>query len=123
MALASLSPESRIKAALAELGCAERNFAVIAGVVGKSRFAEGMAGTSNFAHVDAARMLEIVQDMRDLQKSVGIVRIDWRDVELVQLALAVRRINRIADELKLTDAEFARLNEINLQSKATGEPA
>jgi len=118
MALATLSPESRIKNSLRELHCAEYNFAKIAGVVGKTRLAEGLAGQKDFDSATADRLLEIIQEMRELQKSVGIIKIDWSHVERVQLALTVRRVNRIADELKLTDSEFAKLTEINFPSKA-----
>jgi hypothetical protein len=110
MALATLSPENRIKTELAKLGCAERNFAVIAGVVGKSRFAEGMAGQKDFEHRDAERILEVLEEMRELQAAVGDVPIDWSRVDRVQTALVVRRVAKIASEFndQSMNAEAAR---------------
>ena len=95
--LAALSPEVKIKNGLRELNCAEYIFARIAGVVGKTRLAEGLAGQRGFERRDAEKMLEVLQEMQELQAAVG-VPIDWSRVDKVQIALTVRRVAKFAAE-------------------------
>ena len=91
MSLASFSPEVQISNGLRELGCAESNFAKIAGVVGKSRLAEGLAGQKDFDRDDAEKMLVVIQKMREL-RDTSAVPPDWKDVDRIREALEERRI-------------------------------
>jgi hypothetical protein len=90
MSLAALSPETQIGNALRELDCAESNFAKIAGVVGKSRLAEGLAGQKDFERRDAEKMLAVLQEMRELRDASAIPP-DWKKVDEIREALAARR--------------------------------
>lgn len=90
--LATLSPEAQIGNALRELGCAESNFAKIAGVVGKSRLAEGLSGLpgTHFSQRDAEKMLLVIQEMRELRDASAIPP-DWKQVDEIRAALTARR--------------------------------
>jgi predicted TIM-barrel fold metal-dependent hydrolase len=101
--LAGLSPEAKIKNELRELYCAESNFAKISGVVGKTRLAEGLAGQKDFDRHDAERMLEVLQEMRELQTAVGDAPIDWSRVDKVLTALVMRRIAQFENDERMND--------------------
>lgn len=90
MSLAAFSPEVQIGNALRELDCAESNFAKIAGVVGKSRLAEGLSGQKDFERRDAEKMLAVLQEMRELRDASAIPP-DWKRVDEIREALAARR--------------------------------
>ncbi len=90
MSLAALSPETQINNALRAIDCAESNFAKIAGVVGKSRLAEGLSGQKDFNHCDAEKMLAVLQEMRELRDTSAISP-DWKKVDEIREALAARR--------------------------------
>jgi hypothetical protein len=98
MALATFSPEAKIKNGLRELNCAESNFANFAGVVGRTRLMEGLAGQKDFERHDAERMLQVLEEMRELQSEID-VPIDWSRVDKISTALAIRRVAKIAAEL------------------------
>src|ERR1700730_1275928 len=101
MALAAFSPEVKIKNGLRELNCAEYNFATIAGVVGKSRLAEGLGGKRDFDRADAEKMLNVLAEMNELQAAIGEIPIDWSRTDRIIVALTTRRIAKIEAELKL----------------------
>ena len=101
MALATYSPEAKIKNGLRLLNCADYNFAKIACVVGKSRLAEGLSGQKHFDRDDADKMLNVLAEMNELQAAVGDIPIDWSRVERIIVALTMRRIVRIESELNL----------------------
>jgi len=90
MSLATLSPEAQIGNGLRELDCAESNFAKIAGVVGKSRLAESLSGQKDFNLRDAEKMLEVLQEMREL-RDTSATPPDWKKVDEIREALAARR--------------------------------
>jgi hypothetical protein len=98
MALATFSAESKIKNGLRKLNCAESNFAKISGVCGKTRLIEGLAGQKDFDRRDAERMLEVLDEMRQLQAEID-VPIDWSRTDKITTALVIRRVSRIANEL------------------------
>jgi len=93
MSLAALSPETQINNALRELDCADSNFAKIAGVVGKSRLAEGLTGQKDFERCDAEKMLAVLREMRELRDASAIPP-DWKKVDEIREALAARREGR-----------------------------
>ena len=99
--LATHSPEAKIKNGLRLLNCADYNFAKIAGVVGKSRLAEGLSGQKHFDREDAEKMLNVLAEMNELQAAVGDIPIDWSRSDKIIVALTMRRIVRIESELNL----------------------
>jgi hypothetical protein len=104
-ALATHSNEGKIQRGLEHLGCAARNFVLIAKTVGLTRFMEGMNGVPgrHFCDEHAQRMLEVLGEMYELQIDLDAVNgahipIDFSKVDAVTTALAIRRIARIAAE-------------------------
>ena len=66
-ALATHSNEGKIQRGLEHLGCAARNFVLIANTVGLTRFMEGLNGVPgrHFSDAAAQRMLEVLgRDVR-----------------------------------------------------------
>ena len=104
MSLATYSPEMKIKTGLRSLNCAEYNFAKIAGVVSKSRLAQGLSDDplvhKEFEPHDAEALLNVLTEMRELQNSID-VPIDWSRVDKIAIALTLRRISKIEKELEL----------------------
>jgi hypothetical protein len=100
--LTALSPETKIKSTLRELNCAESSFAkLVVGIVGKTRIAQGLSSgpdQRDFVRADAERLLEFVEEMRELQLAAG-VPVAWERTELVHTVLVARRVQRIAAEL------------------------
>jgi hypothetical protein len=90
MSVAALSPEGQIERGLTELGCAGNSFAEIAGIVSKSRFAQGLAGRNDFDQHDAVRMLEVLNEMVELRE-MSQSPPDWRRTEEIRQALEERR--------------------------------
>jgi hypothetical protein len=104
-ALATHSNEGKIQRGLEHLGCAARNFVLIANTLGLTRFMEGMNGVPgrHFSDDDAQRMLEILGEMYELQIDLDAVNgthipIDFTKVDAVTTALAIRRFAKIASE-------------------------
>ncbi len=102
MALASLSPETKIKNALRELNCAESNFAkLVVGIVGKTRIAEALNEEPkiqrDFNRGDSERLLEFIQRMRELQNEID-APLDWSRTDKIGTALATRLANKIGLE-------------------------
>jgi hypothetical protein len=98
MGLAAFSPEMRIRNGLRELNCAESNFAKIAGIVGKTRLIEGLAGENDFDNPTAEKLLAVLNEMKGLQTEID-APIDWSQVNKIETALLVRRVRKIAREL------------------------
>jgi hypothetical protein len=97
MSLAALSPETKIRSILAALDCKHHHFAEISGVVGKTRFAQGLAGEKDFDQHDAIRMLDVLTRMMELQEAV-IAPVNWSKTTKVRDALAVRLAAKIERE-------------------------
>ena len=104
-ALATHSNEGKIQRGLEHLGCAARNFVMIAGTLGLTRFMEGLNGVPgrHFSDATAGRMLEVLGEMYQLQIDLDAVNgahipIDFSKVDAVVTALTVRRVARIAAE-------------------------
>jgi hypothetical protein len=104
-ALATHSNEGKIQRGLEHLGCAARNFVLIANTLGLTRFMEGMNGVPgrHFSDDDAQRMLEVVGEMYELQIDLDAVNgthipIDFSKVDAITTALTIRRVARIAAE-------------------------
>jgi hypothetical protein len=95
------SAEDKIAKGIERLGCAGNNFALIAGVVSKARFAQGLAGVNNFEPGDADRMLEVLSEMQELY-DLSPSPPDWKQVDDIRRALderrAVKRLIREARE-------------------------
>lgn len=85
------SPEDRILKGIEQLGCAGNNFALIAGVISKARFAQGLAGVNNFEPRDAEKMLEVLSEMQELY-DLSPSRPDWKQVDDIRRALDERRV-------------------------------
>lgn len=98
MTLALLSNEMTIRRKLRELNCAENAFAAFNGVVGRTRFFEGLRGLpgKHFSKDQIERLLKVVDEMEALQSDAPI---DWSDVARVKIALVDRRVKRIASEI------------------------
>lgn len=106
MAVASLSSEAQIANRLRELGCAESNFAVISGVMGKTRLAQGLAGDKDFDRDDAERMLNVLEEMRELRDMLQTPP-DWKQTDQIRTALEQRRqVKKLVQEVN----EFLKLN-------------
>jgi hypothetical protein len=104
-ALATHSNEGKIQRGLEHLGCAARNFVLIANTVGLTRLMEGLNGVPgrHFSDANAQRMLEVLGEMYELQIDLDAVNgahipIDFTKVDAVTTALTIRRIARIAAE-------------------------
>jgi hypothetical protein len=104
-ALATHSNEAKIQRGLEHLGCAARNFVLIAKTVGLTRFMEGLNGVPgrHFCDQDAQRMLESLGELYELQIDVDAVNgshipIDFSKVDAVGTALTIRRVAKIAAE-------------------------
>jgi len=104
-ALPTHSNEGKILRGLEHLGCAARNFVLIAKTVGLTRFMEGMNGVPgrHFSDDDAQRMLEVLGEMYELQIDVDAVNgthipINFSKVDAVTTALTIRRVAKIAAE-------------------------
>jgi hypothetical protein len=102
-ALATHSNERKIQRGLEHLGCAARNFVLIAKTVGLTRFMEGLNGVPgrHFSDANAERMLEVLGEMYELQIDLDTVNgahipIDFSKVDAVETALTIRRVARIA---------------------------
>jgi predicted ArsR family transcriptional regulator len=108
MAVGTLSTEATIRRQLKELNCAENAFAVFNGVVGRTRFFEAMQGKpgKHFSHDDAERMLQVLEEMRELQSEIDLP-IDWSQANKVETALVIRRVSKIAAELNDTTLNAA----------------
>lgn len=105
MAVATLSSESKIREQLNLLHCAENSFALINGIVGRTRFFDAMQGKpgKHFSESEASQLFEVLEEMRELAAAVGPLVIAWEHTEKVRLALALRRIKKIAAELGHTE--------------------
>jgi hypothetical protein len=104
-ALATHSNEGKIQRGLEHLGCAARNFVLIANTVGLTRFMEGLNGVPgrHFSDAAAERMLEVLGEMYQLQIDLDAVNgthipVDFSKVDAVTTALTIRRVARIAAE-------------------------
>jgi hypothetical protein len=104
-ALATHSNEGKIQRGLEHLGCAARNFVLIAKTIGLTRFMEGMNGVPgrHFSDANAERLLELLGEMYELQIDLDAVSgthipIDFSKVDAVETALTVRRVAEIARE-------------------------
>src|SRR5258708_36238004 len=104
-ALATHSNEGKILRGLEHLGCAARNFVLIANTVGLTRFMEGMNGMPgrHFSDAAAQRMLEVLGEMYELQIDLDAVNgahipVDFSKVDAITTALTIRRFARIAAE-------------------------
>jgi hypothetical protein len=104
-ALPSQSNEGKIQRGLQHLGCAARNFVLITNTVGLTRFMEGLNGVQgrHFSDALAARMLEVLGEMYELQVDLDAVNgahipIDFSKVDAVTTALTIRRVAKIAAE-------------------------
>jgi hypothetical protein len=105
LALPTHSNERKIQRGLEHLGCAARNFVLIARTVGLTRFMEGLNGVPgrHFSDANAERMLEVLGEMYELQIDLDAVNnahipIDFSKVDAVETALTVRRVARVAAE-------------------------
>jgi len=104
-ALATHSNEGKIQRGLEHLGCAARNFVLIANTVGLTRLMEALNGVPgrHFYDANAERMLEVLGEMYELQIDLDAVNgthvpIDFSKVDAVVTALTIRRVARIAAE-------------------------
>ena len=111
MSLATHSPEMKIKTGLRSLNCAEHNFAKIAGVVSKSRLAQGLSDDllvhKSFETRDAEPMLGVLEEVKELQAAID-VPIDWTRTDKIIVALTMRRIVKIETELNLEANPYLR---------------
>jgi hypothetical protein len=105
MAVATLSAENKLREQLKQLHCADNSFALINQVVGRTRFFEAMSGKpgKHFNDTDAAHLLETIQEMRELAEAVDPLVIAWEHTDKVRVALALRRIKKIAAEMGHTE--------------------
>jgi hypothetical protein len=105
MAVALLSPEGRIGAALREIECPGRNFVHIAkarGVkISEGNFFECMNGKPGrrFDQGTGERLIELLAEMRVLHNEVQPLAIDWGRVDRVAHALLIKRIQGIDAEM------------------------
>jgi hypothetical protein len=104
-ALPTHSNEGKIQRGLEHLGCAARNFVLIANTVGLTRFMEGMNGVPgrHFSDAAAERMLEVLGEMYQLQIDLDALNgshipIDFSKVDAITTALTIRRVARITAE-------------------------
>jgi hypothetical protein len=104
-ALPSHSNEGKIQRGLQHLGCAARNFVLIANTLGLTRFMEGLNGVPgrHFSDAVAERMLEVLGEMYELQIDLDAVNgthipIDFSRVDAVTTALTIRRVAKIEAE-------------------------
>ena len=109
MAVATLGPEGQMIERLRKLDCAEYNFAQIAtGIVGKTRLAQAFKdSTKSFDRATAAKLIEKLEQMEELQASVAPVPIAWERIEEVRSALAIRFANQLEIEKGNTELQSA----------------
>jgi hypothetical protein len=93
---AAFAPESVIDQALRDLECSGRSFRSIAfqnGVkIGDTSFKEVLADhTRSFDRDLAGKLLDVLKQMRSLQREVGNAPVDWSRTDKVATALALRR--------------------------------
>ncbi len=123
MAFATLSPENMILTGLKDLDCPGSLFVNIcraSGVqVSQGGFSQTMNGKSPaFDRELAQKMLDVLKQLKSLQKSVGVVplktpegtfevpvSLDWTKIEEISRALTFLRMRNIAN--KLGDGELA----------------
>jgi hypothetical protein len=104
-ALPTQGNEGKLLRGLEHLGCAARNFVLIANTVGLTRFMEALNGVPgrHFSDADAERMLEVLGQMYELQIDLDAVAgahisIDFTKVDAVETALTIRRVAKVAAE-------------------------
>jgi hypothetical protein len=104
-ALATHSNERKIQRGLEHLGCAARNFVLIANIMGLTRFMEGLNAVPgrHFSDAAAQQMLEVLGEMYQLQIDLDAVNgthvpIDFSKVHAITTALTIRRVARIMAE-------------------------
>ena len=102
--LASHSNEARIARTLEQLGCAAQNFCRIANV-GLTRFLQALNGDAgkHFSDEQAAHLLEVCGELYELQLDADAITkthlpIDFKRVDDIVTALAIRRAAKIAAE-------------------------
>jgi hypothetical protein len=100
--LASHSNEAKIARTLNQLGCAAQNFCRIAGI-GLTRFLQALNAVpgKHFSDEQAARLLEVLGEIYDLQLDVDRMAnshlpINFTRVDDVLTALTIRRVAKIA---------------------------
>jgi hypothetical protein len=101
----SLSPETRLAAALEGLNCSQRAFAALF-CLSYSSFATIMAdqtGVKNFSREESAAMEERVQEMAELQQAVNelhgsVTPLNWNDLRIGSV-LAVRKVAALDREI------------------------
>jgi hypothetical protein len=102
--LAIHSTEGKIARTLTQLGCAAQNFCKIAGV-GLTRFLQAVNGEpgKHFSDHQAARLLEVLGEMYELQLDVdgmanAHIPINFTRLDAIMTALTIRRVAKIAAE-------------------------
>jgi hypothetical protein len=102
--LATQSNESKIARTLEQLNCAAQNFCRIANV-GLTRFLQGLSGQpgKHFDDDTAAYLLEVCGELYQLQLDADMIMkshlpIDFKRVDDIVTALAIRRAAKIAAE-------------------------
>lgn len=110
MARGSLSPESIIQNDLRVLRCSHRNFCSIAGFPYGTFAMVLAAGTKTFDRAQAERLREKLQQMKELEQSVG-VPVDWSRTEEVANVLALRLMKKILEEQHESSEQWSKLAE------------
>lgn len=107
MTRGSLASESIIQNELRVLRCSHRNFCSIAGFP-YGTFAMVMAGTKDFDSGQAIQLREKLEQMKELEQSVG-VPLDWSRTEEVANVLALRLMKKILEEQHESSEQWTKL--------------
>jgi len=120
MPVAALSPEGKLETGLRELGCSGRNFVEIAKALGAriahGPFSEALNGKKGFDREIGAKLLEVLDRMRELQSAIytavdsngnriGFVTADWSRTEKVSDALTYRLLAHVAREMDISGVQ------------------
>jgi hypothetical protein len=91
---ATFNPENVIQRRLDALGCPVASFAVIWGARSQSYLSQALRGNVSLGGDEARQLLQILDEMEQLAKSVEPLPVDWRSGSQIKIVLELCRARR-----------------------------